>query len=290
MSVILTLHEPHEPPYDPNRWWLNPNIWVVPGDSPYGPKGEPVANEKNWIWCRPQNKGTEKAETEVLYWAWPNTAHVTTWGQIEEYKLPFTTQTEIHPGNPIEILAHHHWTPQPPSGAVKMCILVVVTSSQDSMLMPPDETVNAEDRHVAQLNISIKPLADDETSYRHPLWVPPTDLTGVTVTVRRERMANVAALQVVSGLDVLPEEMGEDMWKASFQTAGQIKSGRTLGASPELGKARGLGSEFYLLLQTEKQRRRTKGKNKAASGALFAVESWRDGRLLNGLHLLLLAR
>ena len=51
LNLLIRDGEPH--------WWNSPDIWVVPGNDPNGPPGQPVAGEPAFIWGRIKNDGEQ---------------------------------------------------------------------------------------------------------------------------------------------------------------------------------------------------------------------------------------
>ncbi len=59
---------------DGQPWWLSPDVWIVPGDDPEGPPGQPVAGAPAYLWARVHNDGEYEVRDAVVRFYWANPA------------------------------------------------------------------------------------------------------------------------------------------------------------------------------------------------------------------------
>jgi hypothetical protein len=151
MSAHLVIHDSNLP-----RWWLSPDIWVVPGNDPNGPPGSPIAGQPAYLWARVSNVGDVPVNgTRVdFYWANPSAQVVA--GVATQIGSAFV---DLAPGSTQEVLCLVPWIPVIVNGGHE-CVIAVAHGAGDTNPIP-DPLPNGYSfdppahEQIAQLNLSV---------------------------------------------------------------------------------------------------------------------------------------
>jgi hypothetical protein len=146
MSVQLLIRDGS--PY----WYLSPDIWVVPGNDPTGPVGNPVAGQPAYLWAHVANTGDTDANGVRIDFYWANPAL-----QVlrSNATLVGSAIADIPAGGAQDALCLVAWTPVIVNGGHE-CLVAVANHPADPLPdPPPDDFDPPAYRQVAQKNLSV---------------------------------------------------------------------------------------------------------------------------------------
>jgi hypothetical protein len=137
---------------DGNPVWLSPDIWVVPGQDPEALPGSPIRGQSNFVWARVHNKGTIDFENVrvSVFWADPSTMVLRSTANLIGYAF-----VDLAVGETKDVLVLTPWVPMPGQPA-HVCLLAQAVHPADPLPSPlPDEFQVAQQRQVAQRNVTV---------------------------------------------------------------------------------------------------------------------------------------
>lgn len=146
MSVELLIRDGS--PY----WYLSPDIWVVPGNDPTGPAGNPVAGQPAYLWAHVANTGNTDATGVRVDFYWANPAlHVLR----SNATLVGSAFADLPAGGSQDALCLVTWVPVMVNGGHE-CLVAVANHPADSLPDPPPDDFNPPAYpQVAQRNLSV---------------------------------------------------------------------------------------------------------------------------------------
>jgi hypothetical protein len=148
VSVLLEID-------DGDPWWLSPDIWVVPGDDPTGPPGQPVDGQSAYLWARVHNRGNENVSNATVHFYWANPATAVDRTTATLVGSSFVT---LPAGASQEVLCLTPWIPSFVNDGHECVLAEAFESTLDPL--PPGVDFNVPtDRHVAQLNLAVIEVA-----------------------------------------------------------------------------------------------------------------------------------
>lgn len=137
---------------DGNPVWLSPDIWVVPGQDPEASTGSPIRGQSNFVWVRVHNKGSIDFENVRVstFWADPSTTVLRSTATPIGYAF-----VDLAVGETKDVLVLTPWVPMPGQPA-HVCLLAEAIHPADPLPSPPpDEFQVAQQRQVAQRNVTV---------------------------------------------------------------------------------------------------------------------------------------
>lgn len=140
---------------DGNLVWFSPDIWVVPGQDPEASPGSPIRGQSNFVWVRVHNKGTIDFENVrvSVFWADPSTMVLRSTAKPIGYAF-----VDLSVGETKDVLVLTPWVPMPGQPA-HVCLLAEAIHPADPLPNPlPDEFQVAQQRQVAQRNVTVLTL------------------------------------------------------------------------------------------------------------------------------------
>lgn len=164
MSVLLEIE-------DGNPWYLSPNVWTVPGNDPNGPAGIPALGQRSYMWANVMNKGDEEVENAIVnfYYSHPGLLFFGLGlGLSNTIRQVGTSNVSLMPGETKSVLCLVPWTPSFIDGP-QQCILAEVfhptLDNRTGALNP------STDRHVAQCNLVLKIVTNDNRMFKVPFEI-----------------------------------------------------------------------------------------------------------------------
>lgn len=146
MSATLVIRDG-----DPH-WWNSPDIWVVPGNDPNAPPGQPIAGEPAFLWARTRNTGDRTASGATVNFYWSNPA---TGVLRSNSTLVGSAFVDLNPGEIKEVLCVIPWIPVIVNDGHE-CVVAEVIHSGDPLPSPlPDEFDPPTYHHISQKNLSV---------------------------------------------------------------------------------------------------------------------------------------
>jgi len=146
MSATLVIRDG-----DPH-WWNSPDIWVVPGNDPNGPPGQPIAGESAFLWARVRNTGDQTASGARVNFYWSNPA---TGVLRSNSTLVGSAFVDLNPGETKEVLCVIPWIPVIVNDGHE-CVVAEVIHPSDPLPSPlPDEFDPPTHHQIAQKNLSV---------------------------------------------------------------------------------------------------------------------------------------
>lgn len=149
MSVQLVIRDGD--PY----WYFSPDIWVVPGTSPTGSPGQPIAGKPAYLWAHVANTGSDDA-TGVrvdFYWANPSLQVLRS-----NATLVGSANADVPAGMGQDVLCLVPWLPVFVNGGHE-CLVAVANHPLDPLPSPPPDDFDPPAyRQVAQKNLSVLPV------------------------------------------------------------------------------------------------------------------------------------
>jgi hypothetical protein len=266
---------------DGDPWYLSEDIWVVPGSDPNSLPGSPIANTPAYVWTRVRNQGTSPVPDASVrfYWADPSTAITPA-----SAHLIGSSYVSLEPDEEKDVLCITPWTPQFVNEGHE-CLITEAFAPTDPL--PPRSSTDsfsvAEDRHVAQRNISVGVTRSNSARFFYPFLIGNVfrlNQKEADVRVRRVTMKRHARLLARLGFEKPPSEAEgfEDVGLAPFR-CGQLP--------PESGKSayqRALkpGELESLALVAQLPPRFPQG-----TGAMFVMEQFAGDKVIGGLAVLI---
>jgi len=133
-------------------WWNSPDIWVVPGNDPNGPLGQPITGEPAFLWGRVQNKGDQTVSGARVDFYWSNPATGVLRSNSTLVGSPFV---DLNPGETKEVLCVIPWIPEIVNNGHE-CIIAEVIHPSDPLPSPlPDEFDPSTYHQIAQKNLNV---------------------------------------------------------------------------------------------------------------------------------------
>lgn len=146
MSATLVIRDG-----DPH-WWNSPDIWVVPGNDPNGPPGQPIAGEPAFLWGRVHNTGDQTASGARVDFYWSNPATGVLRSNSTLVGSPFV---DLNPGETKEVLCVIPWIPQIVNNGHECVVAEVIHPSDPLPSPPPDEFDPPTYHQIAQKNLTV---------------------------------------------------------------------------------------------------------------------------------------
>jgi hypothetical protein len=134
-------------------FYLNANLWNVPGPDPHGPPGSAAAAAPNWCWARVANLGGEAAEATVRFFWCPGGDDFERWEPFLAHPAGESAPVRIEPGATVEFSAAEPWVPPEPGIAT----LLAVASAPGDPAPPAEGALDTGDRHLALYVVHIIP-------------------------------------------------------------------------------------------------------------------------------------
>jgi len=136
---------------DPH-WWNSPDIWVVPGNDPNGPSGQPIAGEPAFLWGRVHNTGDQAASGARVNFYWSNPA---TGVLRSNSPLIGSAFVDLDAGETKEVLCVIPWVPEIVNNGHE-CVVAEVIHPGDPLPTPlPDEFDPPTYHQIAQKNLVV---------------------------------------------------------------------------------------------------------------------------------------
>lgn len=146
MSTILEIRDGD--PY----WWNSPDIWVIPGNDPNGPPGQPIAGEPAFLWGRVRNTGDQTASGARVDFYWSNPA---TGVLRSNSTLIGSAFVDLNAGETKEVLCVIPWIPEIVNNGHE-CVVAEVIHPGDPLPTPlPDEFDPPTYHQIAQKNLTV---------------------------------------------------------------------------------------------------------------------------------------
>jgi hypothetical protein len=151
------------------QWWLSPDVWVVPGNDPNGPPGNPIAGNPAYLWAHVANTGDVAASGTRVDFYWANPAMQIVVGMATQIGSAYA---DIPPGGSQDVLCLVPWMPSIVNGGHE-CVLAAahnaaeLTPLQDPLPNGFDFNPPAHDE-IAQRNLSVVAAA---MAIRFPLTI-----------------------------------------------------------------------------------------------------------------------
>ncbi|MFP6871477.1 MAG: hypothetical protein VCE91_19470 [Nitrospinota bacterium] len=147
MSVTLEIRD-GDPPY----CWNSPDIWVVPGNDPNGPQGQPIAGEPAFLWGRVHNTGDHSASGARVDFYWSNPATGVLRSNSTRIGSAFV---DLNPGETKEVLCIIPWIPEIVNDGHE-CVIAEVIHPGDPLPSPwPDEFDPPTYHQIVQKNLTV---------------------------------------------------------------------------------------------------------------------------------------
>lgn len=141
---------------DGDPWWMSPDIWVVPGEDPTGPPGQPIAGQDNYLWSRVRNTGSTPATGARVEFFWSNPA---TGVLRSNSTLVGYGYADIPSGGSTDVLCITPWVPVVVNDGHE-CVVAQVLHINDPLPVPlPDAFDPPGHRQVAQRNLTVLVLS-----------------------------------------------------------------------------------------------------------------------------------
>lgn len=138
------------------QWWMSQDVWVVPGNDPNGPPGNPIAGKPAYLWALVANTGDSPADGTRVDFYWANPAMQIVVGAATFIGSAFA---DLAPGAQQEALCLVPWVPSIVNGGHE-CVLAVAHSPAEASPLPDplptgfDFAPPAHDE-IAQRNLSV---------------------------------------------------------------------------------------------------------------------------------------
>ena len=277
MTVVLSIHQNYTGPD-----YANTNVWVVPGDNPYGASGQPILNGNNWIWAAVSNAGTDRADgVNIMYWGIQPGRQVPYWGDAAPYRLNFVSSVVIPSGGIV--IKDYAKVPWVPTVSGHTCIMAVVTSAVDpAPPMGASDPVLIGDRHVAQRNVEVGLIASSVRRFAHVFGVPTERREELVITARRVPVTEFAPSFGYTGVAHTPPEIAAgDIEQVYFQRPEDLGTNAQLGASTRLTPD--IGDQLALVVQLS-------GKQAPGSAVVYRIETQRRHQILSGILVMALVQ
>lgn len=164
---------------DPH-WWSSPDIWVVPGNDPNGPPGQPIAGEPAFIWGRVHNIGEQPVSGANVNFYWSNPA---TGVLRSNSTFVGSAFVDLEPGETKEVLCVIPWVPVVVNGGHE-CLVAEVIHSSDPLPSPLPDAFNPPlYRQVAQKNLTVLTMKKSMQVLPIQVAAPPREAKKLVLTV-----------------------------------------------------------------------------------------------------------
>lgn len=133
-------------------WWNSPDIWVVPGNDPNGPTGQPIAGEPAFLWCRVYNTGERNVSNVRVNYYWSNP----TTGVLRSNSIYIGSSfVNLNPKESKEVPCIIPWIPEIVNNGHE-CVIVEIVHPIDPLPSPLPDEFNAPNYHqIAQNNLTV---------------------------------------------------------------------------------------------------------------------------------------
>ena len=274
---------PHLEIDDGNPVWNCLDIWTVPDGplGPNGPGGPPIVGQPTWVWAKVHNRGDAQEPTATVRYWWANPATVMTRGTAHELDAE---QVSLNPGETKEVVCDTPWTPSTDE-AGHGCLICEIYSTNDPLMDFGDDRFHvADDRHVAQRNVTVKvqKSGESETSFTFEAAHDGSDEQEQETRIEVERVPTrtlPASLVKILGLErklKRAREMDETKRFGLLYPKKKSKSAEKIIKTKFMPKER---RKFALIL---------KERIKPDEVALFHIKHYKGDTLLGGLSVLLM--
>lgn len=151
--MLTTLEIQDGDPY----WWNSPDIWVVPGNDPYGPPAQPTAGEPAFVWARVHNKGDLNVSSACVKFYWSNPAL----GVLRSIShLIGLAYVDLMEGETKEVLCVVPWIPEIVNNGHE-CLIAEIIHPLDPLPSPLPDAFEPHLYHqIAQKNITVIEVED----------------------------------------------------------------------------------------------------------------------------------
>ncbi len=134
------------------KWYLSPDIWVVPGNDPEGAPGSPVAGQSAFIWARIHNREKRTIEDIEVKYYWCNPALGVLRSRANYVGSSFL---ELEPNQSDQLPCLAPWMPEVVNDGHE-CLVVEVIHPVDPLPNPlPDRFDPPAYHQIAQRNITV---------------------------------------------------------------------------------------------------------------------------------------
>lgn len=134
---------------DGTPWWLSTDVWVVPGDDPKGPMGQPVAGGTAYVWARVTNRTREDVFGAQVRFYWGNPSTQMFFSTINPIGSAFA---DVPAGGSQDVLCLTPWNVVSVNNGHE-CLVAVVSLPDDPPL--PDVVDPPAFLAVAQRNLTV---------------------------------------------------------------------------------------------------------------------------------------
>lgn len=269
VSLLIRDGDPH--------WYLSPSVWVVPGGSPEGPQGPPVAGQPAYLWASLENVGDTAATGARVDFYWANPALQVT---RTNATLVGSAYANVAAGGTQEVLCLVPWLPVVVNGGHE-CLVAVASHPADPLPTPlPDVFDPPAHPRVAQRNLTVLTSAS-AAMIAITLAAPPRRDKSVRVLVE---VGGELDRQSLAGLR-LPQLHAAD---EPVVEAGLHRSAGCVGADEPIGQpelevriARGTSTAVHVAVRADRLPR--------DRYQLIRITEHDEQRLLGGLGLVVVA-
>lgn len=261
--------------------YLSLDIWVVPGNDPEGEIGTPVANLNAFVWARVHNRGTSHVSNARVnfYWGDPSTGVTRS-----NATLIGTSYVSLEAGETKEVLCLTPWIPNWVNEGHE-CLIVESFSPEDPLNTYPeaDRFYVADDRHIAQRNITVLSMKSSSSILSLPLYFAnwqKSHESEFKLIAKRTDIKTASELLKQLGfkkqIKELPqiEEYGMLPYKCGDEIEGFGKHEMSVKALP--GEKRGMIFRVKIPSNT-----------KPSDGAFFLIEQYDSRSLIGGIGVLI---
>ncbi|MGY5852827.1 MAG: hypothetical protein RTU92_04600 [Candidatus Thorarchaeota archaeon] len=265
--------------------WNSPDIWTVPGDDPNGPVGSPVAGGSTWIWAQVHNQGKDPSENARVKFYWGDPSTIVT---RDTAHLVGTSQVRLDPGESKDVLCVTRWIPVLVNDGHE-CLIVEVFSPTDPLTSYGDNYFHvADDRHVAQRNVTVLPAPSPAPSPPSPFFMFSAAHDGryndkqyeARLIARRTKLGNIKEIIEKLGLKKMPAESESiaDYGIIPYKCGESVKSVGKKELSIKLSPKERIG----LALAIE-----TSAEFEMHEAALFTIDQYSGEKLSGGITVLI---
>jgi len=134
------------------RWYLSPDIWVVPGSDPSGSPDSPIAGQAAYLWARVANTGSSNANGVRVDFYWANPAL-----QVTRSNATFvgSANADVPAGGTQDVLCLVPWIPMIVNNGHE-CLVAVANHPGNPLPSPlPDAFDPPTYPQVAQKNLTV---------------------------------------------------------------------------------------------------------------------------------------